>query len=347
MENTDDKRALLHKLGASHPKSTLSYSNTSYSKKGWMIALLLIASAAGYYLFSKDMPTKPDSPEQAEAISPEKDKTPANNAAPQENRTGNSLMASGYVVARREATISAEITGKITEILVEEGMKVEKGELIARLDDTLAITERDVAEARRKSALSSIKSLKAQLREAQDITNRRQKLYHSGVVSEAALTEGKARSDSLVAQIEQLASEAKAAELEVKRYNQLIEKYALRAPFTGVVTDKNAQPGEIISPMSAGGGFTRTGVATIVDMDSLEVEVDVNEASISAIRSAMPAEVTLDAYPHWQIPAEVIAVIPTASREKATIQVRVRLKEKDPRILPNMAVKVRFLLSQS
>lgn len=253
-------------------------------------------------------------------------------------------MASGYIVARREATIAAEITGRITDILVEEGMKVEKGQIIAKLDDTLAITERDVAEARRKSALSGIKSLQAQLREAKDETERRQKLYRSGVVSEAALTEGKARSDSLIAQIEQLKSEAKAAELEVVRYNQLIEKYALRAPFSGIVTDKNAQPGEIISPMSAGGGFTRTGVATIVDMDSLEVEVDVNEANIASISPNQAAEVTLDAYPRWQIPAEVIAVIPTASREKATIQVRVGLKEKDPRILPNMAVKVRFLL---
>lgn len=334
-ENADanGKLALLHKLG--NPTQTPSNQTGSQHQIVFGAGIILFALLGGYLLLANNEAT-----ESAVTQS-----TPIEDSTPIQAVPTGSLMASGYIVARREATISAEITGRIVDILVEEGMKVEKGQIIAKLDDTLAITERDVAEARRQSALSGIKSLKAQLREAKDETERRQKLYRAGVVSEAALTEGKARSDSLIAQIEQLRSEAKAAELEVVRYNQLIEKYALRAPFSGIVTDKNAQPGEIISPMSAGGGFTRTGVATIVDMDSLEVEVDVNEANIGSIYPGQTAEVALDAYPSWQIPAEVIAVIPTASREKATIQVRVSLKEKDPRILPNMAVKVRFSLS--
>lgn len=334
MSDAEDKLALLQKLGT--PSRQADTTRAKGKAMPWLIGGVAAAALlGGYVLFSasdKTVATPQKQPESTVSVE-NMEATPAG-----------SLMASGYVVARREATIAAEITGRIADILIEEGMKVEKGQLIAKLDDTLAITERDVAEARRKSALSGIQSLRAQLREAEDITERRQKLYRSGVVSEAAVTEGSSRSDSLIAQIEQLKSEAKAAELEVRRHNQLIEKYALRAPFSGVVTDKNAQPGEIISPMSAGGGFTRTGVATIVDMDSLEVEVDVNEANIASVHPAQQVEVTLDAYPAWQIPAEVIAVIPTASREKATIQVRVRLKEKDPRILPNMAVKVRFLL---
>jgi len=122
-----------------------------------------------------------------------------------------------------------------------------------------------------------------------------------------------------------------------------LDNTVIRAPFTGVVTVKAAQPGEMISPVSAGGGFTRTGIGTIVDMDSLEVQVDVNEAFIQRVRPGQQVEATLNAYPDWRIPAEVIAIIPTADRSRATVRVRIALLERDARIVPDMGVRVAFL----
>jgi RND family efflux transporter MFP subunit len=116
----------------------------------------------------------------------------------------------------------------------------------------------------------------------------------------------------------------------------------IRAPFDGVITTKDAQPGEMISPVSAGGGFTRTGIGTIVDMTSLEIEIDVNESYINRVEPSQPVEATLDAYPNWKIPCKVIAIIPTANRDKSTVKVRVGFDQLDPRILPDMSVKVAF-----
>lgn len=298
--------------------------------RGWIyfIAILLILSGGGFYYWShKQAPEKTIAPteEVAETL-----------PAP------DFLVASGYVVARRQATIASEITGRIKEVLIEEGMRVEAAQVIALLDDVQATTERDLAEAQWASAKANVVSLEAQQKEAITATLRLKKLAPMGAVSSSQLQEAEARSDSFAAQIDQARSAVKAAELEVQRRTQLLAKYTLRAPFTGIVIDKNAQPGEIISPMSAGGGFTRTGIATIVDMDSLEAEVDVNEANIARVAPGQKATAVLDAYPDWNIPADVIAVIPTASRDKATIQVRVRLLEKDIRVLPNMAIKVTF-----
>lgn len=300
--------------------------------RGWIyfIALLLLLSGGGFYYWSHKQAAE-------KTITP-----PADVAEAETPAAPDFLVASGYVVARRQATIASEITGRIKEVLIEEGMRVEAAQVIALLDDVQATTERDLAAAEWASAKANVVSLEAQQKEALTSTLRFKKLAPMGAVSSSQLQEAEARSDSFAAQIDQAKSAVKAAELEVQRRTQLLAKYTLRAPFAGIVIDKNAQPGEIISPVSAGGGFTRTGIATIVDMDSLEAEVDVNEANIARVAPGQKAMAVLDAYPDWNIPAEVIAVIPTASRDKATIQVRVRLLEKDLRVLPNMAVKVTF-----
>ena len=132
------------------------------------------------------------------------------------------------------------------------------------------------------------------------------------------------------------------AERNVALWQQQMDDMIIRAPFDGVVTTKDAQPGEMISPVSAGGGFTRTGIGTIVDMDSLEIEIDVNESYINRVEPGQPVEATLDAYPDWKIPCKVIAIIPTADRQKSTVKVRVGFDQLDPRILPDMSVKVAF-----
>jgi RND family efflux transporter MFP subunit len=252
------------------------------------------------------------------------------------------LVASGYVVARRRATVAAEITGRVAEVLVEEGMVVKKGQLLARLDDTLAATDYATANSRGDSAGASVAATRAQLADAERIQHRTQELARAHLVSEADVTKADTQALDLKAQLARAEAELIAARSDAKHSLEMLGKHRIIAPFDGVVVDKNAQPGEIISPMSAGGGFTRTGICTLVDMDSLEIEVDVNEAYISRVKPEQAVKATLDAYPDWSIPARVIAIVPTANREKATVRVRIALLSKDPRILPDMAVKVSF-----
>ena len=253
-----------------------------------------------------------------------------------------SLVASGYVVARRRATVAAEITGRVAEVLVEEGMAVRKGQLLARLDDTLALTDLATATSRGDSATASVAAIHAQLAEAERILHRTQDLARSHLASEADLTKAETQVVDLKAQLARSEAELATARSDAKHAAEVLGKHRIIAPFAGVVVDKNAQPGEIISPMSAGGGFTRTGICTLVDMDSLEIEVDVNEAYISRVRPEQAVKATLDAYPDWTIPARVIAIVPTADRAKATVRVRIAILSKDPRILPDMAIKVAF-----
>ncbi len=253
------------------------------------------------------------------------------------------LNASGYVTARREATVSSKITGKVVEVRIEEGQRVEEGEVLARLDDvnvaaTLRLAEANVAAAR--SALNETKvRLDVALRELARIRN----LQQTGITTEASLDQARGEVDSLKARLELQSEQVEVADRERAVYAQQAEDTIIRAPFGGIVTAKNAQPGEMISPISAGGGYTRTGICTLVDMTSLEIEVDVNESYLGRVREAQPVEATLDAYPDWRIPASVIAIIPTADRQKSTVKVRVGFKELDPRLLPEMAVRVAFL----
>jgi HlyD family secretion protein len=252
------------------------------------------------------------------------------------------LTASGYVVARRKATVAAEVTGKVVELLVEEGMVVAAGQVVARLDSLLAETDLTLARSRATAAEAAAGAVAADLADAERILSRIRSLSQKSVASEADLTKAEARVAILRAQLSQAQAQKQTAELEVQRNATVLDKHKIRAPFGGIVVERSAQPGEMISPISAGGGFTRTGICTIVDMDSIEIEVDVNEAFIGRVRAGGAISAVLDAYPDWTIPAAVVAVVPTANREKATVKVRIALKRRDPRVLPDMAVKVRF-----
>ena len=250
------------------------------------------------------------------------------------------LNSSGYITARRMATVSSEVMGLITEVNVEEGMNVEQGQILARLDDAIALVNFDYAvaqiavlEARRKSTIANLDEAKSAY----------QRVLKNTYSSDAERTRAFATQQSLLANLESADADLLLAKIEVRRQQERLDDHTIRAPFSGVVTQKNAQPGEIVAPSSAGGGFTRTGICTIVDMSSLEIEVDVNEAFIGRVYPGQKVEATLDAYPDWLIPASVIATIPTADRAKATVQVRIKIESSDPRILPDMGVKVGFL----
>jgi RND family efflux transporter MFP subunit len=252
------------------------------------------------------------------------------------------LNASGYVTARREATVSSKITGKVTEVLIEEGMQVKEGQVLARLDDTNIKASLSLAEAQLDLAKAAIAETQARLKEADINLRRITQLSQQKVSSPAELDHAEAESASLKAKLEQQQTEVKVAERQIATWQQQLDDTIIRAPFGGMVTSKNAQPGEMISPMSAGGSFTRTGICTIVDMDSLEIEVDVNESYINRVQTKQAVEATLDAYSDWKIPAKVIAIIPTADRQKSTVKVRIGFDKLDPRILPEMSVKVAF-----
>ena len=242
----------------------------------------------------------------------------AKSANQSNNSAASVLDASGYVTARMQATVSSKLTGKVLEVYIEEGMFVEKGQILAQLDDSSVQAELNFA--------------KTQLKEARRIFNRTLELRKDNLASQASLDAAESQVDGLKAR------------LDISK--QVVADMQIRAPFSGVVINKAAQPGEMISPVSAGGGFTRTGIGTIVDMSSLEVEVDVNESYINRVQPGQPAITNLNAYPNWDISSEVIAIIPTADRNKATVKVRIGLLEKDERVLPDMGAKVSFLKEQ-
>jgi RND family efflux transporter MFP subunit len=252
------------------------------------------------------------------------------------------LNASGYVEPRRKATVSAKITGKVTEVLVDEGMVVEEGQVLARLDDSDARRRYEAIRAERDVARAAIEELEVNLADAERTLRRTRELHDDGVASIQDLDSATAAVDALRAKLTVARTSLGAAEARLAVSAQDLENYTVRAPFAGVAVSKDAQPGEMVSPVSAGGGFTRTGISTIVDMESLEIEVDVNESHIAKVRPGQPADAVLDAYPDWHIPATVRTVIPTADRQKATVKVRLTFDQLDPRILPDMGVKVAF-----
>jgi len=252
------------------------------------------------------------------------------------------LNASGYVTARRQATVSSKFTGRVDEVLLEEGMLVEEGEVLARLDDSNIRAVYELAEAQLLSAQKGVMETEALLTEARLSFDRTRRLVERQLASESELDRSRALARSLEAQLERKRADVEVAARQVDISSQQLEDTIIRAPFAGVVVAKNAQPGEMISPVSAGGGFTRTGIGTIVDMASLEIEIDVNEAYINRVAPGQAVVATLDAYPDWKIPCYVIAIIPTADRQRATVEVRVGFDQLDPRILPDMGVKVAF-----
>jgi RND family efflux transporter MFP subunit len=252
------------------------------------------------------------------------------------------LNASGYVTPRRRATVSAKVTGKIKEVLIDEGMQVAEGQVLARLDDVDARAALRAAEAEQAVAAASIDDLDVRLANARRTLERNRKLEDGNFVSEQALDDAETAVESLEAQIVLAKENIKAAARTVDIARQNVENCTIRSPFEGIIVSKDAQPGEMVSPISAGGGYTRTGIATVVDMSSLEVEVDVGESYIARVKEGQRVETVLDAYPDWKIPSTVRTVIPTADRQKATVKVRIRFDRLDPRILPDMGVKVAF-----
>jgi RND family efflux transporter MFP subunit len=256
------------------------------------------------------------------------------------------LNASGYVVARRQATVSSKVTGKVAEVLVEEGMAVREGQVLARLDDSTIRRYLDLAGAEVAAARRALEETEVRLKEAQINRRRFRKLLDEGVSTRQQVDAAEAEVDSLAARLELGRQQVEVAERQLNVRRQDLDDMVIRAPFAGVAVSKDAQPGEMISPVSAGGGFTRTGICTLVDMGSLEIEVDVNESYINRVRPGQQAQAVLDAYPDWTIPARVITIVPAADREKATVRVRLDFEELDPRILPDMGVKVAFLGGQ-
>jgi RND family efflux transporter MFP subunit len=253
------------------------------------------------------------------------------------------LNASGYVTARRRATVSSKITGKVVEVNVEEGMAVTEGQVLARLDDATLKAGLALADAQAAAARSGVRENEVRLAEAKVTLARRDQLLADKLVTQADVDAARAEVDSLEARISASREQVRVAERQIELERTNLDNTIIRAPFSGIAISKDAQPGEMVSPVSAGGGFTRTGICTIVDMRSLEIEVDVNESYINRVKPDQDVTAALDAYPDFQIPARVITMVPTADRQKATVLVRIGFKQLDPRILPDMGVKVTFL----
>ena len=298
----------------------------------WVVAALVAAaSVGGFFLRPRAIPVRTAVAVEAAAA-----------AGAASVRT-----ASAYVTARRQATVSSKVTGKVAEVLVEEGMKVESGQVLARLDDRQARLELELAEAQLSASEKALAETEANLSLAQKDLERNRQLTAGGVASQAALDSARAQAESLAARLRRQQGDVEVARRSAAILRQLLDDTVIRAPFAGVAISKDAQPGEMVSPVSAGGGFTRTGISTIVDMSSLEIEVDVNEAYLQRVLPEQKVRATLDAYPDDPYAAHVITIIPSADREKATVQVRIGFDALDGRILPDMGVKVAFLSDSS
>ena len=296
----------------------------------WLVlAVFLIAAGGGaWWWFSRERPVEVET---------------ATVSSRQAGTQAAVLNATGYVTARRRATVSSKITGKVIEVNIEEGMAVRQGQVLARLDAETQSASVALAEAQAEAARRNVNESEVRLNEARINLDRISKLVGVGYSTAAEVDAARAAVDSLGARIQAAREQVRVAERQVALEQTDLDSTVIRAPFAGVVISKDAQPGEMVSPVSAGGGFTRTGIGTIVDMASLEIEVDVNESYINRVKPEQGVTAVLDAYPDWQIPARVITMIPSADRQKATVLVRIAFLELDPRILPDMGVKVTFL----
>ena len=253
------------------------------------------------------------------------------------------LNASGYVTARRRATVSSKVTGKVVEVNVEEGMVVTQGQVLARLEDSTARAGLALARAQADSTRRSVRESEVHLAQAKRTLNRIEELRRGNIASQAEVDAASSDVDATEARIAALTEQVNVADRQVELQQTDLDNTIIRAPFTGVAVTKDAQPGEMVSPISAGGGFTRTGICTVVDMRSLEIDVDVNESYINRVTRGQHVTAVLDAYPDWQIPGHVITIVPTADRQKATVLVRIAFEQLDPRILPDMGIKVTLL----
>jgi RND family efflux transporter MFP subunit len=295
----------------------------------WLLILLIVGAVVWWF-------QRPKPPEVRTA-------TVQVRSTPAVESGGKTLLnASGYVTTRLEATVSSKVTGKVAEILVEEGMKVEKDQVLARLDASNVQASLRLAEAQLASSRTMLAETEPMLKFSEIELNRLSGLVESKSISQSERDKAEADFQTQKAKLERQRAEVTVAERQVDEWKQQLDDTIIRAPFAGVVTTKDSQPGEMISPMSAGGSFTRTGICSLVDMDSLEIEVDVGESFINRVKEGQPVIATLDAYSDWKIPCKVLAIIPTADRQKATVKVRVSFNQLDPRILPQMGVKVAF-----
>ena len=294
-----------------------------------VVAVLAVLAAGAYFFLVR---------ERAIAVKTATAMAPSSLSAP-----AAVLQASGYVTAEREATVSAQIAGMLTNVYFQEGEYVHRGQVLARLDDSATLAALRQAQAQQQAAEALLQQYRVQWAEARRDLARDEALIGQHLVSVQALQQAQTQSASLAAQVLSQRRQVAVARATVQAAQVQEDYTVVRAPFSGVVVDKAAQMGEMISPFFGGGGFTQTGIATIVDMSSLEVDVDVNEAYIDRVHAGQPAVAVLDAYPNWRIPARVIAIVPTANKSKATVRVRVALESKDPRILPQMGVRVSFL----
>jgi RND family efflux transporter MFP subunit len=325
-----DKGALLHQLRIDRGQRQEEPEETRRWPwfAGGALLLLLIAVAVWYFLGRQPAVTVHTAMAQ-----------PMTNETP----TTSVLDATGYVTARRQATVSAQITGKLTEVLIEEGDRVKEGQILAHLDDTAQRAAVSQAEAQLHSSQALLVQFEAQLAQYRRDVKRDEDLVERKLVSQQAVEQARTLVDTETAQVEQQRKQIELAAANLRSAQVQLDYCTVRSPFTGVVIAKAAQVGEIVSPLSAGGGFTRTGIGTLVDMDSLEIEVDVNEAYINRVQPKQPVESVLNAYPDWKIPSHVIAIIPTADRSKATVKVRIGLDVRDDRIVPDMGARVSFL----
>jgi RND family efflux transporter MFP subunit len=325
-----DRAALLNQLRIDRSEPPSSGGNGKWWATG--VAVIIVAASTLWYL------TRPSGVPITTAVA----QAVAGGASGAS--AGPSLLdASGYIVARRRATVSSKVTGKVVKVMLEEGQRVEAGEIIALLDDSNWRAALSQSKAQLQQAEASVASAQTAFDDAKPIFERSEKQKAAAVISAQSFDESHAQFN--VAHNNLLVAErgVEAARAGVEVAQRSLEDTVIRAPFAGIVTEKAAQPGEMVSPISAGGGFTRTGIGTIVDMDSLEVEVDVSENFINRVRPQQPVTIKLNAYPDWDIPGSVIAMIPTADRAKATVKVRIAIRQKDPRIIPEMGARVAFL----
>jgi HlyD family secretion protein len=255
-----------------------------------------------------------------------------------------SVTANGYVVARTRASVAAKLPGRIAELRVSEGSTLRRGEVIARLENADYQAQAAQADAALSTARAELVEARAErdvlARDARRLSDMRAK--SPDLVSEQEYDLAQSRAAQAAARVQ--ASEARIASADANlRFAQAnLENTVIRAPFTGTVLRKEAEIGEVVAP-SVGGGLTRGAVVTMADLTTLEVEVDVNEAYIARVRKQGPARITLDAYPDTAFRGEVRQVVPTADRQRATVQVKVSIVDRDPRILPEMGARVDFL----
>ncbi|MFL6602559.1 MAG: efflux RND transporter periplasmic adaptor subunit [Steroidobacteraceae bacterium] len=328
----DDKSKLIEVLQIDRGENRESSPNSRWRLWSGVAAVVLLGGSIAAWLLWHGQ-----SASESAAVAATGANAATSGAAP----SSPSLDASGYVVARRKATVSGIINGRVVDVLINEGTRVQKGDVLARLDDAPYRLQLAEARAQLESSRAKLHAAEVALADAEPTLQRVRKQHAVGVVSAQALDDARNGYDTISSNLEIERRAVALAEAQVAVAARNMTDTVVRAPFSGVVTDKIAQPGEVVSPGAAGGSI-RTGIGTIVDMDSLEVEVDVSESFINRIHPGQAATVKLNAYPEWEVPAEVIAVIPTADRSKATVKVRLGFKEHDQRILPDMGVRVAF-----